>query len=845
MSEFKLHHLVIELIGLLGSASAPEKHVERLQKEGVPTSASALTIVASQRCIRNLAKNSPIPELFLQKYEELKAKKIDLLGLFAQVLELISEDKELKSYLAKQASVLASSSTKNTAITTKDLPQICKNVIKAAVEGEKKLTQHVNAIVKKTEPSVIKHFWTLERPRISWDFYNEPNVSPCQKVVPAVSQESILLWDILNCLKGIDGSYIVSEPLTSPYAVKTFKISPDVCISYKQMAQQILPLASHYSMTTRFVEEKVLSEDGQVNHALRGAIKSLLKDYLLFVVQLEMEHIRGKLNLQKLWFFIQPTIIAMSILFQITSTICKANAKGGKVLSLLHEQAHNISGEPKFKELCLFLIQTASIPYMQILEKWVYKGVICDPYEEFFVEDNELIHREELPVDYSADYWEKRYTMRSERIPTFLNEQAQTILRTGKYFNVIRQCGKTVQWGRQEPLIYQHQGQKYITAIDRAYSEAAKTLLEVLIHESDLMGRLRSVKSYFLLAQGDFVVQFMNLCEAELNKSMYDIVIHRLASLLEVALRMSTADSDPYKDDLKPELLPYDLQFQMFRILSIQTREEEEYCFKTDKTLTGLEAFVFNYDVKWPVSLILNRKAIACYQMLFRHLFYCKYIERRLCRVWVSNKIAKTFTHNVAMSYRKAFSLRQRMLDCVQHLAYYMMVEVIEPNWLTFINKMSKVSNVDDVLSVHQDLQDSYLKECMLTDPDLLACITDICAACIDFCDFMERMSPYYIDAELTSMIGAYQEDVYDFEEENGDTSKENARSFEETIVSLDDKFTQVLIRLLDRICDLGGDNNNEKLLNVFCRLDFNLFYTDILIRRGKEKATTQEEVSG
>ncbi|XP_017885284.1 gamma-tubulin complex component 2-like isoform X1 [Ceratina calcarata] len=844
MSEFKLHHLVVELIGLLGSSSAPEKHVEKLQKEGIPTSPSALTMVASQSSIRNLARNSPVPELFLQKYEELKAKKVDLLGLFIQVLELISSDKELKSFLAKQASSSTLNPTRNSAITTEDLPQICKNVIKAAVEGEKKLNKQVCAITKKAEPLVIKYNWVHERPRITWDFYNELNVTPCQKVVPIVSQESILLWDILYCLKGIDGTYIVSEPLTSPYAVKTFNISPDVGISYKQMVQQILPLASHYSMTARFVEKKVSPEDGQVNHALRGAIRCLLKDYLLFVVQLEMEHVRGKLNLQKLWFYVQPTMIAMSILFQITSTICKANARGGKVLSLLHEQANNISGEAKFKELCLYLIQTASVPYMQILEKWVYKGVICDPYEEFFVEDNELIHREELPIDYSADYWEKRYTMRPERIPIFLNEHAQTILRTGKYFNVIRQCGKTVQWGKQEPLIYQHQGQKYIAAIDRAYSEAAKTLLEVLIHENDLMGRLRSVKSYFLLAQGDFVVQFMNLCEAELNKNMYDIFIHRLASLLEVALRMSTADSDPYKDDLKPELLPYDLQFQMFRILSIQTRDEKEYCFQTDKTLTGLEAFVFNYDVKWPVSLIINRKAIACYQMLFRHLFYCKYIERRLCRVWVSNKIAKTFTHNVAKSYRQAFSLRQRMLDCIQHLAYYMMIEVIEPNWLTFLNKMSKVSNVDDVLSVHQDLQDSYLKECMLTDPDLLGCITGISAACIEFCNFMERMSPYYIDAELTSMIGSYQEDVYDSEEEYGNTSKENAASFEETIVSLDEKFTQVLIRLLDRICDLGRDNNNEKLLNVFCRLDFNLFYTDILIRRGREK-TAQEDVSG
>ncbi|XP_029174888.1 gamma-tubulin complex component 2-like isoform X2 [Nylanderia fulva] len=817
MSEFKLHHLIVQLIDLLGSESAPEGHLEKLQKECVTT--NALNTVAPHSCIQHLAKISPQPELFLQKYEELKSKKVDLLGLFVQTLELISQDEELKRYLSKSAPRSTIDSLKDPTITQEDLPKICKTVIKAAVEGGKKLNQQVCSVNWKND-NVTKHNWVAERPRITWDFHSDVAVTLYQKVVPIVSQESILLWDILYCLKGIDGSYIISEPLTSPYGVKTFNISPDVGISFKQLAQQILPLASHYSMTVRFVEEKVSPDDGQVNHALRGAIRSLLKDYLLFVVQLETEHIHGKLSLQKLWFYIQPTMLTMSILSQITSTICKANARGGKVLSLLHEQTlNNVSGEPKSKELCLYLIQAASMPYMQILEKWVYKGVICDPYQEFFVEDNELVQKEELPLDYSADYWEKRYTMRPERIPVFLSEHAQTILRTGKYFNVIRQCGKTVQWGKQEPLSYQYQGQKYIAAIDRAYSEAARKLLEVLMKENDLMGRLRSVKNYFLLAQGDFVVQFMNLCETELNKSMYDIVLHRLASLLEVALRMSTADSDPYKDDLKPELLPYDLQYQMFRILSIQTRDEKEYCFQAGKILTGLEAFVFNYDVKWPVSLIINRKAIACYQMLFRHLFYCKHVERLLCRVWISNKIAKTFTHEVAIAYRQAFSLRQRMLDCIQHLEYYMMVEVVEPNWLKFINKMNKVSNVDDVLSVHQDLQDSYLKECMLTDPDLLGCITGICAICVEFCNFMQ------ID--------------------NVSTAKDGTGSFEETIASLDERFTKVLTCLLDRICDLGCDNNNEKLLNVLCRLDFNMFYTDILVRRGREKTVTQQDVSG
>jgi gamma-tubulin complex component 2 len=58
-----------------------------------------------------------------------------------------------------------------------------------------------------------------------------------------------------------------------------------------------------------------------------------------------------------------------------------------------------------------------------------------------------------------------------------------------------------------------------------------------------------------------------------------------------------------------------------------------EYRLPSDKLhLLGLESFSFGYEVKWPVSLVLNRRAIACYQMIFRHLFYCKHVERLLCR---------------------------------------------------------------------------------------------------------------------------------------------------------------------------------------------------------------------
>ncbi len=78
----------------------------------------------------------------------------------------------------------------------------------------------------------------------------------------------------------------------------------------------------------------------------------------------------------------------------------------------------------------------------------------------------------------------------------------------------------------------------------------------------------------------------------------------------------------------------------MCKILSIDTDSEQEFrTFVATSELTGLEAFAFGYDVRWPVSLVLNRRNLACYQMLLRHLFYCKHVERRVCAAWVATKV--------------------------------------------------------------------------------------------------------------------------------------------------------------------------------------------------------------
>ena len=91
------------------------------------------------------------------------------------------------------------------------------------------------------------------------------------------------------------------------------------------MVKQILPLASHYSMVMRFIQEKSQFEYGQVNHALTAAMNAFVKDYMVLIAQLETSLHKSSFSLHKLWFFIQPTLRTMEILANIASTINKVS----------------------------------------------------------------------------------------------------------------------------------------------------------------------------------------------------------------------------------------------------------------------------------------------------------------------------------------------------------------------------------------------------------------------------------------------------------------------------------------------------------------------------------------
>ncbi|KAL3266582.1 hypothetical protein HHI36_010746 [Cryptolaemus montrouzieri] len=820
MSEFVLQHLVSELVEILGGKHPPDRVLETLQKSINKNAENAYggSQIVMQSQVQQIVEHLEDPSSFLSMFEELKQKNVDNLGPFINLLHLFSQDIRLKSFLHRTSKHDACSNVKPN-FTKDDLPQV-RSRLKKAITKPSKLESHIpsttsalntSSLPVASTPTILS--WVQRRPNMSWDF-SCTNLGSYNSTVPVVSQENILIDDLLNVLIGLPGCYIEPEDLKDPYGPRTFKINDNVPLFLRELVKQILPLASHYSIIQRFTEEKMRFEYGQVNNALAEKMAAIIKEHTLFVVQLESEYRAENLTLQKLWFFVQRNLQTLGVTANIASTISKSDARGGKVLSLLHDHITSSIGDDKSQNLCVCLMEAACVPYMKMLSMWIYRGIISDPISEFLIEDNEVVQKDDMPVDYSSDYWDKKYAIRRERTPKFLEPMADKILKAGKYLNVIRQCGKSHKT-QLLSIQYKIEEKHYIEAIEKAYVSASQTLLDLVIKEEDLIGRLKSVKNYFLLEKGDFIVTFLNLTEKEMSKNVGDVIQGRLEALMDLSLRLSSAINDPYKDDLQTDLLQHGLQFQMFKILSIQTTAEQEYrSIQEQKNLQVIETFAFSYKVHWPLSLILNRKSLACYQMIFRHLFYCKHVDRMICQVWRANKVAKRFPFEDAQQYRTAFALRQKMLHCVQNLEYHMMVEVIEPHWCSFMQKISKVNNVDEILFCHSDFLDSCLKDCMLTIPHILATIVKILAICVEFCKFMKTELVLHHPNQLT----------------NGDS----APSFKDKISEFDVDFTSALLTLLDQINELNKDTReHDRLFNLLYRMDFNVYYSSHPVDNG------------
>ncbi|CBI34898.3 hypothetical protein VitviT2T_022432 [Vitis vinifera] len=606
--------------------------------------------------------------------------------------------------------------------------------------------------------------WNVERPFLTGRFHQETKSrhseakgfsmdslnTGLEKAIAcyhASVQELIVIDDLLSALVGIEGRYISIKRFRGKEFDVTFQIDASMDLALQELAKRIFPLCESFLLINQFVESRSQFKTGLVNHAFAAALRAFLLDYQAMVAQLEHQFRLGRLSIQGLWFYCQPMMGSMLALSTVIHKASANNFMGSAVLNLLQSQAKAMAGDNAVRSLLEKMTQCASSAYLGILERWVYEGVIDDPYGEFFIAENKSLQKESLTQDYDAKYWGQRYSLK-DGIPSFLANAAGTILTTGKYLNVMRECGHNVQVPASEDSKFISFGSNhhYLECIKAAYEFSSTELLNLIKEKYDLLGKLRSIKHYLLLDQGDFLVHFMDIARDELAKRLDDISVEKLQSLLDLALRTTAAAADPCHEDLTCCVERSSLLKRLGTLKALEIRSlADSNDLKEPVSISGLETFSLSYKVQWPLSIVISRKALTKYQLIFRFLFHCKHVNRQLCGAWQLHQGVRAINMRGTAIPRSSLLCRS-MLKFINSLLHYLTFEVLEPNWHVMHNRLQTAKSIDEVIQFHDFFLDKCLRECLLLLPELLKKVERLKSLCLQYASATQRLISSSVD---------------------------------------------------------------------------------------------------
>lgn len=692
--------------------------------------------------------------------------------------------------------------------------------------------------------------WDSDRPYLTGAalFDPPPYTAPPLRNYPLVSQQAIAIDDALYALLGMRTSYTAvsllhDRPVYHPQPSLLLHAAPEVA----PLLSRILPLASHHAAIADFVEHTRIARNGCgfVLQAVGVALSELLSDYRALVLNLDAALHHGHLHLQKLLYYIQPSLRSMAVLRSIVAA-CEGK-NGGAALDALYKLGMTHVGAEDVGHIFAFIVGKAAAPVFAIMDVWIRTGVVDDPYGEFFIVENAAYAGAvgKATIATSGSAWELRYTVNRDNLPDFLAPFVENVLRSGKYLNVLRECGldaarvaaKSAKDQRErkglltsdegrlahlelsgEVLLGSQASRKIAAVVESSFTVSSRALMEYLQEEIKIMQRLRSLRRYFLMEQSDFLTTFFDTASAELAKSRQDVSRSRLASLLELSMRTSVSSHDAFQDDILCILCHEDFASQIMGMSGGAERESQQRAGPSRVeagVISGYESFALDYRLRWPVSLIVSSMEILKYQFIFRYLFYCKHVERELEECWKYHLRAKGPLRKAPSSMVRSFALRNRMLQFIRNIVYYTTADVLEPNWRTLESNIRKSHTVDELMQHHTLFLDLSVEQSLLSNETHLKVFKSIAETCVSFATYSEKFSKLF-------------EATFESERIEDELRKCN---YSTTLSKFETAFDMYLGKLLDGLSAFSKKRANMHLSNLCERLDVEGYYSRITER--------------
>ncbi|KAL0236042.1 hypothetical protein GEMRC1_002624 [Eukaryota sp. GEM-RC1] len=262
-----------------------------------------------------------------------------------------------------------------------------------------------------------------------------------------------------------------------------------------------------------------------------------------------------------------------------------------------------------------------------------------------------------------------------------------------------------------------------------------------------------TIKHYFLLGSGEWVLNFLELSFNDLTLSSSTVDSERLSFLIEIV------SSKKVKFIPKVELLNYSIFGHIMAVLNLSSDHPINFDeikrsssdLSARKSLTTLEAISLTCECPFPLNLVVTPVVLLKLSPLFRHFLMLRYTEKMVVSLWehqsLFRKNGKIFQNSNLDGNSEKFEFfmsvikyRQQMLHFIQTFLFYCSTSVIEPQWKNLLENLAASQTPSAMKIFMNEFADALLQQCLLTNKDVFKRISQAIKSINTFCRHIHRV---------------------------------------------------------------------------------------------------------
>ena len=592
--------------------------------------------------------------------------------------------------------------------------------------------QHANMELSKAGITFPMWFFGVQNQSdlVSRSFISLAHIQRPMVMSDSLLQEHLLVSDCIAVLQGcMQTTYLQVSEQNKEYIVTLRKeIATELPPTLVAMTQRVLVHAHARFQIVNTIYTHQVPEYGRIANAFSQALRCIIKEYDFYLSDLSKKHYgkmqtitdRGSLSLQTL----EVKTKQVHIILENVADLCgKLGVVRGCALLQQLETAVLQSSGLSVKEVFQYLFSESLKPLGRIMDRYISEAVISDSdAADFFIRKSHSTELAEEKGKTTINTWMQMFKVDDAQVPLFLNNikthlcdiGRSTVLLKWKKKQYMDQSSSTSNHdivmlsteasGQASGQINQdirHRDETVATLVcgdggggdlELAHIRLYKRLIDINAHVQaevldffinpeylDFRGHLQNIYAFYLVMAGDFLSCFVEsaISELVLSRSMANIL--RIRNKFKMVIKTSSLANLPYKDRMNVIVCPELFKHHLNSVLYPQTYVPDRTADSPDPKVLNLLGL--QYDVAYPLNLVLTTPVMERLNLIFRHILRAKISEIELQKAWTTLQRLRKLErvpHDKIEVYTNALRADKSPIVVFFGVAYKMLITMLD-----------------------------------------------------------------------------------------------------------------------------------------------------------------------